>query len=355
MTPEQIERRQQKKKEQEARAKLKRLVYVILILILVVAVATGAVIYFTAQQATIPDIEQNFTMENFVDRDVEEVREILEHYNIMVIVSEEYNEEHERGRVIFQSIPAGEVLEYNPDPLFRHQVDLLVSRGSNRVVIPGLRGRTLDYAETRLQELGVNYVLEEEFSNVVTGSVIRTEPAAQEIVVLGDTVTIFISKGREPREPRLVAVPDLLGMDKERAITLLQNRRLSVGQIFVGGYPHDPNDTVTSQNPLPGTYINEHRTVSIYLSNFRNNANRSIHTRRFYLQGAVDLPGTVQLSIRATYSDTGETKYIVRDLSVARERLNPFMFQVEIPHNGYTNCEILFDGELYIVRREMHE
>ncbi len=104
-----------------------------------------------------------------------------------------YSNEYEAGEVISQ------------DPVARTQVaegstvKLIISNGPQTGQMGDLVNRTKEKAQeylNGLKDLKLSVVLEEEFSSdVAAGRVTRTDPEADEILTVGQTVTLWISKG----------------------------------------------------------------------------------------------------------------------------------------------------------------
>jgi serine/threonine protein kinase/beta-lactam-binding protein with PASTA domain len=161
------------------------------------------------------------------------------------------------GQVISQDPKAGE--KYPPGT----EVSIVVSTGPQTVVIPSdLAGRSEVNVTFILGQLGLLFQSEQEYSDTVAeGQVIRTEPAAGQVVTVGDMVTVFVSQGPEP-----VEVPDLTGMteDQARAAVTEVGLTLTVSAATVE-VPPDQDGRVASQTPTPGTLMPPGRNVEIVL------------------------------------------------------------------------------------------
>lgn len=105
-----------------------------------------------------------------------------------------------------ETVPAGEVISQNPVSgtalTSKDTITLKVSTGSSYVKLDDLSGQGKSDAETTLTNLGLKYTEQEEFSDdVAEGKVIRTDPGAStSSVKVGDTVTVYVSKGPESKE-----------------------------------------------------------------------------------------------------------------------------------------------------------
>ena len=167
--------------------------------------------------------------------------------------------------------PVGEILEQDPEPGAKVTkgaiITVVVSAGGDNVSdtykIIDFKDRTLEYAQTMLDEHGVSYKTEEEFSDEVEqGKIIRTDPAAGEELEKGATLTIYISKGKEDKK---VSVPDLYGMSQNAAQQALADKGLKLGSV-------DPVEstaavgTVVWQSVTKGTEVSEGTAVNIQIS-----------------------------------------------------------------------------------------
>ena len=167
--------------------------------------------------------------------------------------------------------PVGEILEQDPEPGTKVTkgaiITVVVSAGGDNVSdtykIIDFKDRTLEYAQTMLDEHGVSYKTEEEFSDEVEkGKIIRTDPAAGEELEKGATLTIYISKGKEDKK---VSVPDLYGMSQNAAQQALADKGLKLGSV-------DPVEstaavgTVVWQSVTKGTEVSEGTAVNIQIS-----------------------------------------------------------------------------------------
>lgn len=167
--------------------------------------------------------------------------------------------------------PVGEILEQDPATGTKVTkgaiITVVVSAGGDNVSdtykIIDFKGRTIEYAQTMLDEHGVSFKTEEEYSDEVEqGKITRTDPAAGEELEKGATLTIYISKGKEEKK---ASVPDLYGMSQNAAQQALADRGLKLGSV-------DPVEstaavgTVVWQSVSKGTEVSEGTAVNIQIS-----------------------------------------------------------------------------------------
>ncbi len=168
-----------------------------------------------------------------------------------------------RAEGFHETVPAGSVIGFDPavgTELRRdQQITMLVSIGPEPRVIPDVSGMAQGEARAALEAVGFAVDVREEFNrDVAAGIVLTTEPAPDAgPQPVGATIILVISKG-----PDLVAVPDVIGKDRDTAIAELE----------AAGFVADPTsflgNRVTQQSPAPGELAERGSTVSILLSFF---------------------------------------------------------------------------------------
>jgi serine/threonine-protein kinase len=162
------------------------------------------------------------------------------------------------------TVPAGEVFRQDPESGQRiplgSTVTVFVSRGAEPVEIPEVVGLPQAEAAARLGRAGFEVMsVEEPSDSVPEGNVIRTDPAAGELRVPGETVTIVVSSG-----PRKIAVPDVTGQSEAQAVATLQGAGLNVliEQVQVP-FGSPAVGTVVSQSPGGGTEVDGGTNITI--------------------------------------------------------------------------------------------
>lgn len=168
------------------------------------------------------------------------------------------------GEMIYdESLPAGTIISQTPAPGRSvgadKKITLTISRGAKSMVLGEYATWDLRQVKIVLDRNNIPYVLVEEFSDEIEKNmVIRTEPAAGTSVTAETTVTIFVSKGREPKE---IAMPNLLGKTEADATAALLKVGLIVGEITPIGSTYPVGQVVFQEIPaksmvLEGTVIN---------------------------------------------------------------------------------------------------
>lgn len=128
-------------------------------------------------------------------------------------VMQDYSRNVAPGLVVRSDPKAGEKLKRGTS------VSLTVSLGPEPVVIPDVRGMTVDQAISTIRAAGLKTSSTERYDDLVPfGQVIGTEPVSGTTAYRGDRITMTISKGSQS-----IPVPSVVGMDTKSAETLLEN------------------------------------------------------------------------------------------------------------------------------------
>lgn len=144
---------------------------------------------------------------------------------------EEYSDKVEEGRIISQT-PAANT-EWDGKAI----IQLVVSKGTEKVELPDLRGKTREEATAILQGLKINFQVAEvaNTGDVTPGQVTGTQPGAGTQVAINTSqpvVTVSVAK-----DVALVEMPNLASLDKDTAINRLSG--IGVQNIIVVMIPND--------------------------------------------------------------------------------------------------------------------
>jgi len=130
------------------------------------------------------------------------------------------------------------------------------------VPVPDLSGKSREAAKAALESEGlVMNPVEQSSDTVDAGYVIDQNPAAGKTAAKGDTVTVYISTGKET-----FTLDDLSGKTKEQAET-----KLSVAGLTVGGVDYEYSDTfdegrIIRTSPEAGSTVAKGDKVSLVIS-----------------------------------------------------------------------------------------
>ncbi|MEG1752368.1 MAG: PASTA domain-containing protein [Christensenella sp.] len=163
-----------------------------------------------------------------------------------------------KGVVISQGVAAN--TEVQPGSV----VELVVSLGDD-VEVPSAIGQNKASAESAVAAAGLQIYVVEQFSEeVVKGAVISQTPQGGAKIARGSTVTITISKGKDPKAKK-VSVPLVVGKNRNEALATLRNVELS--SAFDEAYSDTvPVGIVISQNPAEGQETVRGASVALTIS-----------------------------------------------------------------------------------------
>lgn len=174
----------------------------------------------------------------------------------------------EEGRVVTHDPAAHEFIAKGG------KVKLVVSIGSSGgdISVPSVEGDEFNEAITKILDAGLNYVVVEEESDTVEANrVIRQLPVAGTKLNADDIVTLHVSKGADnvateaPAIVSKVPVPNVVGMSKEDAVTLIEGAQLVVSSVN-RQYSDSSEGLVIEQSPQYPASVAPGSGVSIIIS-----------------------------------------------------------------------------------------
>ena len=165
-------------------------------------------------------------------------------------VTDAYSEDVPQGQVISQSVAAGTSLAHDS------AVDIVLSKGREPLTVPTLSGLSASAAKSAIEDLGLVATPTEAYSDTVAeGQVISQQTREGSTLHRGDSVAYTVSKG-----PEKVAIPDVVGLQREEARSLLEGAGFTVKEeAILGGF----FGTVRSSDPAAGTMTKKGSTVTI--------------------------------------------------------------------------------------------
>ena len=221
--------------------------WILLLVVLLIASAGAGAWYFLAgpgQRATVPDITGETTAAAY---------DLLEGEGFIVKESRQYSDDIPADHVISSDPNAG--ARVHPDTT----VTIAISQGIEQVSVPDTRGRSLEEATTlakasRLEVASVQAYSEE----VAEGNVISQDVEPGTTVDHSSTLTLTVSKGRQP-----IDVPTVAGESKHDAVAALESAGLKAD--VKDAYSDSVHKgTVISQSPEGGTlFRNDSVTITV--------------------------------------------------------------------------------------------
>ena len=163
--------------------------------------------------------EAEVEMPDFVGMTYDETLEEAKKKNLTVkVTAREYNKDYDRDVVISQTPKAKSKVKNT------QVVELVVSLGYDKVIVPDVQYRTEDKAKSQIVGRGLKYHITYENSDtVLEGLVMSQSPEAKTEVDPESTVELVVSLGKEA-----FTIPDVVGKQEDEAQNMLNEKGLSV-------------------------------------------------------------------------------------------------------------------------------
>ena len=193
----------------------------------------------------------------------------------------------------------GEIIRQSPDPgteiKKKNTIKLTIAQSAELIEVPDVSNDTESLARQRLKNAGfTDIVIEQIYDDVVNeGKVVKTAPLSTSLVSADETITLYISKGREIFYS---TVPDIIGFDEESARKMIENEKLEVGKV-TEGESTQPKGFVISQSISGDTQVERGTAINFVISAGNTAVSNSMDI-------VVDLP----------YDCAFDTGYVVAEL-----------------------------------------
>ena len=247
-----------RRNEEDRHNRTATIAMIVCAIVIVVAIIGLLVAIFTSGGIQ-TGIQQKVDVPKLVGKDY---GKLPEYDGITITIKEyRYSDTYDVNRIIEQSIEAGTRVDLNTT------VEVVVSKGTEPILMPNLIRSDKERAETEINDLKLNLkiVWEEAYhSDIAKGVVIRTEPAAGEALDTNQEVTLVVSLGEKP-EPKPVGMPKLTGKELKAALDLLKEKGLPTPTIEMV-YSDQPENTVVGQSQQANTVVMDDTVVTIQVS-----------------------------------------------------------------------------------------
>ena len=130
-----------------------------------------------------------------------------------------------------------------------------------QVRVPEVVGMTFDRAQSVLRGRGFEVEFERRNNPAPVGEVFRQDPEANELVDEGTTVMLTVSNG-----PRQTTVPDVTGLTRRDARSVLEDADLELGQVSRAASDDFDEGLVISQDPAADERVDAGSAIDITVS-----------------------------------------------------------------------------------------
>lgn len=229
---------------------------------LLVGAVTGFYIMSRVIKAQKADAAQTIKVENFVGQVYNEEMQASMPAEYHVTVEYRYDEDSEPDTVLEQDPKPGEQRNVIAGKQYC-ELTLTLSRGAQSFALENYAILDARMVSLEMERLGLKSTVTEEYNDtVLEGYVIRTEPAAGEMVTSGDMITLVVSKGQKVE---YVSVPDFRGMARADALRLLYSTPLSLGKVTYVKSELEEGSVVSQSRPV-GTQVPSGATIDFEVS-----------------------------------------------------------------------------------------
>lgn len=172
----------------------------------------------------------------------------------------------EEGQRIDPKVPAGQIITQEPQPGVRtrrdRSVKVWVSAGPRATSVPSLIGESERTAQLRLEQDGLQLAAASEIqsSDYPAGAIIAQTPPPKS---QSATVAVLVNRGERGTT---YVMPDLIGVNGDRAADVLRSRGFRVAVVGEHPYPGIPAGIVIRQNPQAGFQISPGEAISLEVS-----------------------------------------------------------------------------------------
>jgi eukaryotic-like serine/threonine-protein kinase len=226
--------------------------------LLLVGALAGTFVVFAVVAARVAVRARDVSVPDLVGRSAEEAGRLTANFELQLNVDE--------GQRPDPKVPAGHVLAQDPPPggMARRQrsIRLLVSSGPRIVVAPNLIGESERAVQIRLSQEGLSAALVAE---------IRDRDYPPDVVIAQDPppnvrtaeVRLLVNRGEDRAS---YVMPDLIGVEGERAADLLRARGFRVSIVAQQSAPGIPPGFVIRQTPAGGYQVHPGDAISFEVS-----------------------------------------------------------------------------------------
>ena len=220
------------------------------------------------------------------------------------------------NNVISQNVEKGTVVDKNS------KVEIIISSGKEKVVVPLVEGMTRDEAVAQLEAAGMKVKSKEtDNAEVAPGSVVSQSIAGNTTSATGDTIILEIAKDNGGGDASvMVTVPSIEGMEYKEAQTLLRKDYL----YLIPEYEYSdtvPNGMIISQQTAEGEALPQKTNISVVVSMGIEKVQMPVVELSMAEEARQTLEAIgLAVSVQEEYSDNNEPGKVISQ-SVAKDEM----------------------------------
>lgn len=240
----------------------------------VLSYIVGAILLFTIAfggTALITNLTslKDVQIPNLVGMTKEEAEKTAKDLKLELDFKEEYDETVEAGKIISQDPKYIE----NYTIKQKSKITVVISKGTETVIVPKVKGMTKDEAVKALEDLNLKVEIIEETSKTVEEGIVISQDVKEDTEVnAGSTVKITVSIGTGIV---MVDVPGVVGKTEQEAKNVLTAAGLKVNVNYSEDTTKD-NGIVLSQGTEAGKSVEQNSTVTITVNKLTERKNGTI-------------------------------------------------------------------------------
>lgn len=313
--------------------------YVVLALLIIASV------FFIYRLAVSNKATDNVKVPAVTGLDKDEAIKLLKEKKLNGLIVKTVNDDSvEAGKIVEQSPAANSEVKEGTN------VELTVSVGKNKTIVPNLSNIDLDKVEDILSKsnLSLGKVERKYDDKVDENKIISQSVNFGEEVEKGTKIDIVVSRGKEDKK---VEVPDLMGKTEAEAIKILYDSGLAVGKTEKKA-DNQKAGTVIWQSYGKGVKVDAETKIDIVISSGKSNSDSVLNLNYYTEADAVTKKYTVsepdknyQLVITKN-TDAGETKIYEKTIVTGGGKLTiNIKAKSSDRFNVYINGELILSGE----------
>jgi len=200
------------------------------------------------------------TVPSLVGKPLAEARvEALRRKTALTIQGYQFDSRYERGRIISQEPQAQSRIKSH------RKIKVTLSEGSEKVSVPKLEGRSLEWSSQLLKDAGLHRgrVSQIHSAKYAAGRIIAQDPAPEVTVSRNSAVDVLISQGAWESG---YIMPDLLDKDANAVLRQLRSLGFKVAEIHPSFYPGFGPGIIIRQFPTQGSKIRQRHQIALEVS-----------------------------------------------------------------------------------------
>jgi len=200
------------------------------------------------------------SLPNLIGKTLSEAKEELSNKKLSLVQKgTQFSSQWPPGQIIFQEPSPGSKIKQNK------KVKVILSAGSERVIVPQLIGKNLQTVNSILKEAGLKKgkISQAHTAKYAAGKIMAQQPFPSEEAARNSSVSFLVSQGQ--REKKYL-MPDLIGKRAEFVIAKLKEMYFKVENIRYVYYPGLESGIIIKQFPPQGFRIQKRNLITLEVS-----------------------------------------------------------------------------------------